>query len=384
VHCALCIALFSFALPQLSAHAADEKSLDAEVERNLVNINLSELEGFFAGLEDNAGFGQSARALIQGIIRGEQKFSIDTVYRALLGSLRRNFLQIIPALVTIIIIGILYSVSTGLSSGFVRESTNDVIYYVCYGAVIVLVFFLLNSVIVSVRNTVAGLDRLVGIIFPILLTLITALGGAGSASVYQPMMAIFSTTIIRLINFFIMPLFFATIIFTVVGNLSQNVRLDKLTKTTKSIAEWTLGIVFGLFFTFITAQGIVGAAYDTISIRSAKFALSSYVPILGGYLSEGFDLVLASCILIKNAVGLTGLIILFLTVLTPLIKVLVLIFGLRIASSILEPLGEKRISELLHALSKNLTLLVTIILGLAFIIFTVIMLIIYTANLGVI
>ena len=133
----------------------------------------------------------------------------------------------------------------------------------------------------------------------------------------------------------------------------------------------------------MSAQGIVGASIDNVSIRSAKFALSSYVPILGGYLSDGFDIVLASGVLIKNALGLAGVMMLIAAVAGPVLKILVISLALRLAGGILEPVSDEKISGLLYTTGKNLMVLVSIILGLFFLVFVVFMLVITSCNAGV-
>ena len=111
--------------------------------------------------------------------------------------------------------------------------------------------------------------------------------------------------------------------FAIAGSLSKNIKLDKMTKSVKSVGEFVLGLIFSLFTTFVTLEGITGSVIDGISVKSAKFAIGSYVPVLGGYLSEGFDLVLASCVLIKNALGFTGIIVMLLIIIAPIIKIAV-------------------------------------------------------------
>ena len=271
-----------------------------------------------------------------------------------------------------------------MSSGFSKAQTQKMIYIACYGAILSILSIALGSIVVDVKNTINDMDTLMGIVFPILITLTAALGGAGSVAVYQPMMAVLTTVILKIINIFIMPLFMASVIFGMVGNLSSNVKLEKLTAATKSIAEWSLGIIFSLFVAVLTAQGVTGAAFDSVSVKSAKFALSSYVPILGGYLSEGFDLVMASCVLIKNALGLCSIIILMFIVFVPVIKILVLMFSLRLAAAIIEPISDEKIASLLYTTSKNLVTLIVILLGFAFMFFVMVMLIILTCNFGVI
>lgn len=373
-----------FAQTQEEQEAA--KKIGQEVENRINELNLNEFEMFFQQLEDEylKSMGASLKDILRGIIDGKTKLDINTVFNSIVKMLLNSVLKMAPMMIIIIIISILFGMFSGLSSGFAKASTNQIIYIVCYGAIITILGYAIADIVISVKKTITAMDTLMSYAFPLLLTLTSALGGVGSAAVYQPLMTVMTTLMVKLINVFILPLFIASTVFGIVGNLSDSIKLEKLNKTTKSIAEWTLGIIFSLFVTFITAQGITGTAFDTVTIKSAKFALSSYVPILGGYLSEGFDLVLASCVVIKNAVGLCSIILLFFIVLAPLVKIIALIFALRIASAIVEPVSDPRISNLLYTTSKNLVTLVAIVAGFAFLFFIMVMLIIITCNFGVI
>ena len=94
--------------------------------------------------------------------------------------------------------------------------------------------------------------------------------------------------------------------------------------------------------------------------------MKSYVPFVGGYLSDGFDLILSSSVLIKNAVGATGLMLLLATVAVPIIKIVILIFGFKLTSAILEPIADSRISSFIFSVSKALNMLVACLLAVAF------------------
>ncbi|HHU42908.1 MAG: stage III sporulation protein AE [Bacillota bacterium] len=364
----------------------EEQNIEDEVDKRLNDLNLNEFEKFFNELQNESlkTFGRSVKQMISDVIYNKQPFNMATIYDSLLKAFFNQLVKTAPMVMTILIIAILLGVFKGLSSGFSKAQTQKMIYIACYGAILSILSIALGSIVVDVKNTINDMDTLMGIVFPILITLTAALGGAGSVAVYQPMMAVLTTVILKIINIFIMPLFMASVIFGMVGNLSSNVKLEKLTAATKSIAEWSLGIIFSLFVAVLTAQGVTGAAFDSVSVKSAKFALSSYVPILGGYLSEGFDLVMASCVLIKNALGLCSIIILMFIVFVPVIKILVLMFSLRLAAAIIEPISDEKIASLLYTTSKNLVTLIVILLGFAFMFFVMVMLIILTCNFGVI
>ena len=243
---------------------------------------------------------------------------------------------------------------------------GDIIHFVCYGVVITLVMTAVVNLLKMTTSTINGLRSQMEVVFPILLTIMTAIGGTASVSIYQPAVAFLSSGIMHIFTVVLMPIFIFSLVFTIVSNLTSTVKLDKFTKFFQSA--------------FLAIQGITASTYDGVSIRTAKYAIRSYVPILGGYLSEGFDVIMASSVLIKNAVGASGLLLMFASVLSPIVKIVVCIFILKLAAAILEPLTDQRISDFIYSVSKSLSMLIVMILGVAFMYLITVGLIMCTAN----
>ena len=124
--------------------------------------------------------------------------------------------------------------------------------------------------------------------------------------------------------------------------------------------------IFTIFIAFLTMQGLTVSSIDSISLKTAKFAIKSYIPILGSYLSDGVSVILAGSVLIKNAVGVSGLLLLFSVVFSPLIKIIIVLLLLKLTSAILEPLGDSKVSNFLFSISKSLNMLVVCLLATSF------------------
>ena len=218
------------------------------------------------------------------------------------------------------------------------------------------------------------------VVFPLLLTIMTAIGGTMSVSIYQPAVALLSSAIMHIFTSVLMPIFIFSIVFTIISNLTSTVKLEKFTKFFQSTFKWIIGGIFTVFMAFLSIQGITASTYDGVSIRTAKYAIRSYVPILGGYLSEGFDVIMASSVLIKNAIGASGLLLMFSSIISPIVKIVVFILVLKLAAAILEPLTDVRISDFIYSVSKSLSMLIVMILGVAFMYLITVGLIMCTAN----
>jgi len=393
--CILCFFLCFFALLFAvdGICAAGEEKTDEQIKKELTDaydkaidsLDLKALQDFLNSLSQEGSQAISisdVRSALKALARGEGQAFFDVFFNLLAKSAGRYFLGFMPGFVTILIICLLKNILSGLTGDFLNKSTTEVVNIVCYCATVIVLMSGVATVIETVTNTVNALVSLSNALFPVLLTLLSALGASASAAGYSPLMAVLCGFIMKLITAVVLPAFIACIVFGIVGNVSKNVKLDKLAKLVKSAAGWLVGITFGIFATFLTMQGISGGVIDRFGFNIAKFAVSSYVPILGGYLSDGFDLMSASLVLVKNAVGYTGAVLLCATVAFPLVKVVMFSLAAKLTGAIAEPIGDDRVSKLLYGVSKNLNLLITALAGVAFLFFLTLMLLISSCNMG--
>ena len=360
-----------------------EEELSDYVNEQLSIIDFFELDKIldnYSGYESNIIDSNSFYDKVVKIINGDLSLNYNNLFEAFINIALDYILEIVPLLCTIVSIVILGSFISQLRSSIGSKSVNDVVHFVCYGIIIVLISTVVTKIIGITTDTLLNMKSQMEIIFPILLTLMSAVGGAVSVGIYQPAIVLLSSGIMEIFNAIILPLFILIFIFTIVQNISNTIKFDKFISFFSSSFKWIIGCVFTIFFAFLTIQGITANTYDGISIRTVKYTVKSYVPYLGGYLSDGFDLLLSSSIIIKNAIGITGVVLLLITILSPLVNILIFMFGLKLVSAILEPIADSRISNFLHNVAKSLSMLIACIIGVAFMYLISIGLIMCTCN----
>ena len=383
--------VFIFSLPLFSysgvayADTSEEELIDQieeSVNGQLEDLDLSGLESILNNLnkEQSEMFGSGTFIeKLQSILSGEFSDNAGSVWDAILGLIFDELLNFLPLIATIIAVAIL-SGMIGDLRGANSKSIADITHFVCYGVIIILVVSACTSILTLTSNTLQGLKNQIDVAFPILLTILTAIGGTSSVSVYQPAVALFSGTIMQIFTLVLMPLFIFSLVFTVISNLSSSVKLEKFSSFFNSLFKWITGAVFTIFMGFLIIQGITAGSLDTVSIRTAKYAIRSYIPILGGYLSEGFNVIMASSILIKNAIGASGLLLMFSSVIVPVVEIVLLMLCLKLTAGILEPLTDSRISNFISGVAKSLIMPIVLIIGVAFMYLIFMGLIICTGN----
>ncbi len=342
--------------------------LEQNVDNQLSNLDFSDIEKELNQITKNSEyFGKDSFVdRIKKIIDGNLSIDYSSFISYLLTIIFDNLLAYIPTICLIVSIAIVCSLIGQMGDIGNKKSVSNIVYFVCFSLIVVIVFKNVMGLVGMTKSTLLSISNQVQVVFPILLTLISAIGGVVSASVYQPAVALLSSVISQIFIAVLVPIFIFVLVFNVVGNLSSNVKLEKLSNFFTSIFKWIIGVVFTLFIAFLSIQGITAISADGISIKTAKFALKSYVPILGGYLSDGISLIMASSVLIKNGVGVAGLVVLLGTIISPVMKVLIFSLSLKLIAGIVEPLSEKRISNFIYGVSKSLSMLIACIVGMGF------------------
>jgi len=345
-----------------------EDMLEEGVNNQLDKIDFSALDKLifdFANSEKGIFGSSSFIAKVKSLVTGELGEDYNSLFSVVISVVLDGCLKYLPLLAAIIAIAVLSSIING-ARPVKNKGIGEVVHFVCFGTIVILLVTICSGFIKDVVSTLTLIRKQSEAIFPVLLTLIAAMGGSVSVKLYQPIVLIISNIILNIVTSFLLPILILIFVFAIIGNLTKVIKFDKFAGFLSSTFKWVLGLVFTIFSAFLGIKGIMASTFDGISIKTAKYAVKSYVPLLGGYLSEGFDVILTSSLLIKNAVGATGILMLVATIIIPVVNLAVFNLFLKLAAGICEPICDERISSFLNSISKIIPYLIACILAVAF------------------
>ncbi len=372
----LCLLLGSGSPVRASAATADEEAMrefEARIDELLQSLDTEELQAYLDGLSQFRGV--SVKEKLLSVITGDFSLDYASVFEATLALVWEEGKVMLPAFAVILAVALLCGVLNSLKNSFLQSTMSDIINFVAYISVGAVVLACLIGVLEAGFGAVAQMKRQMEIVYPILLTLMAASGGAVSAGVFRPAVAFMSGAVCELFTAVVLPASVVVVVLAFVGNLSEEVRTERLGDLFKSINKWLIGLSLGLFSLFLTVQGISAAQYDGLSMRAIKYVVSGSVPIVGGFLSGGLDLVVAGSALIKNALGSFSLFVLAGTLLRPLMLFAAFQIFLRLSAAATEPVGGK-ISSFLSRLAGDMGYFLAGLLCVAFLYFLTLLLLI--------
>ena len=284
---------------------------------------------------------------------------IDKVLNVFSRELVSNVWLLSKVLAVALLSGLIHALSQDSSNGI-----RDIAGLICYCLAVGIIVAQFISAVSYGKEAISGMGSFINLALPVLTTLLSATGSIAASGVYQPAMALLSGTVAAAIEGLVLPVILAGGVLAVVNNMTERVNLNQLFSLSKTAAKWMIGLIFTIYLGIITVQGMSAAAIDGVSIRTAKYALDKFVPIVGSMVSGTMDTVLGCALIVKNAAGISAMVLTFGILLPPLIKIAGTIFTFRIAAALCEPIGEARLSKMMVSVAEISTYLFAVIIAL--------------------
>lgn len=355
-----------------TAHTAEyepgiaEDEARAEIEDGIndfmAQIELDELKGLFEKNRDVFG-GKPFEEVIADI--SENGLSEVTAEEALLAvgdvfkeALAGSVWYLAEMVLILLIAGLLRHVQGSFQSANVSRSA----FLAGYIVVASIAAVMLTGSIGTVTRALDSLFAITETITPVLMAILTGMGGLSASSVMSPVMAALTGTVFALVKNIVFPAIIIAAVLGLVSNISSTIKLQRFSDLIISAVKWLLGIVFTVFLGVSALKGMSGAAIDGISFKTAKYTIDKMVPVIGGMFSDTLDTLMACGLIVKNSVGTVGLIILACTMAVPLASLVIDSFLLKAGAAIAEPFSDERSGKMLNSIAAITQLLFLVLL----------------------
>ena len=317
----------------------------------LDKLDLSALQAYVESLDGFMDEGLEKRLL--SYIKGEG-MDYQSFGQALIKIFFASVQDIRPAFACIAAISLLSGLLSTIKSETNAKTTAEMIDLITFAGALIPILAIVTECFAASMRCVSAMHKQITLIFPLMLTLLAASGGSVTAAICKPAVTFFATTIVSIIQTVIFPITILIVAFSIAGNLTKTLKISKFSAFFKSINKWIIGICASIFGLFFTVQGITSATYDGIARRAVKYAIGNGIPIVGGFLSGGFDLAVAGSVLIKNALGSMGIAMLLFVLFEPMLLLISVNLLMRLVAAITQPFGDSRVSDFLGETAENL------------------------------
>ncbi|ACA55168.1 stage III sporulation protein AE [Clostridium botulinum] len=291
--------------------------------------------------------------------KGESNISIKKAAKAITTYVFKEIAASLKLIGLLIMVAIICALLNNLQKAFSNETLSDIAYFACYALIIIILARSFYLGVNIARDTINKMTDFMMALIPILIMLIASIGGIVEATMLDPIIIGTINISANIFSKFIIPLICMTFVLQFVDNLSEDYKINKLTKLLNQVALWTQGIVMTVFVGVVTIRGITSKAMDQVTVKTAKYAVDNFVPVVGKCLSDAISTVAGYSLLLKNSISSLGLIVIVSMLLVPVIKLLIMAFMYKMAAALIEPISDSRLVNSIGAAGDSLILILS-------------------------
>ena len=273
-----------------------------------------------------------------------------------LDSLNFPLKTIVSILVTIIICALCNSIFDN------NLQTNRTIGFISTLSVVTVLILPVNSVIIEAVDKVNLINGFMIGFIPVFAGILIACLKSGMASAYSSVMFFVCEAVSYVSKNLILPFVNCFTALSVATGISSSAKLNGLIKILKRAVYFILSACMTCFLIVLSLQGVVSNVADNAASKTAKFLISSFVPIIGPSLSESLGSLRGCVGLLKSSFGIYGLIAVLIVVLPVIIEIILFKFTFTLCADFSEMFGIGALKNLLDGLNQTLSVMLSTIL----------------------
>ena len=326
-------------------------------------LELSDLEEKLRGMTDfsDLSFSDLVLELLQGKLPSGISGLWGEVWRLLfsyLGGQKQLAVQIL-------LIALFSAVCTNFIRVFENSQIADISFYMMYLLIGTLLIGAFAEMQVLTVNTLKSLFQFVTLLLPAyVVTIVFSAGSVSAFGFYE--LTLLSVHILQLLFIkMVLPLIQIYVVFLFFNQLTQEDLFSQASEFLKTLLEWILKTTTAILVGLQTIQCLVAPAVDTLK-NSTAHRIVKALPGVGGLMDSAAETIAGSALVIKNAVGVAGMIVVLLICLLPFLKLGLSVLLFRLLCALLQPISEKRMVDCIRSFSDGVMLLMkTMLAGLA-------------------
>ncbi|HLR22643.1 MAG TPA: stage III sporulation protein AE [Pseudogracilibacillus sp.] len=382
----LCFCFFSFSSQAFAANTEEEfpnTEEESEMEEQLIEeIPTDDIARYWDDIQNEYSdyMPDSAKKTVKDMIKQDEGISIVEGIKGVLKFLVLEVIENGKLLGTLLLLTIFSRLLQTVHEAFDKSTVSKIAYFVVYIVLIYIVLSSFHQVFSYARDTVTMMSDFMIALLPLMLGLLASFGQVISVSFFHPVIIFMVHVSGLLISKFIFPLLYLSALLLIIGQLNEHFPLTHLADLFKTVSVGSLVIFLSLFLGIISIQGTASAVQDGVALKTTKFITGNFIPVVGRTFTDAADTVLSTLLLMKNTIGLVGLIILIFIAVFPAIKILVISFIYKLCAALLQPLGNNPVISSLAIVSKHIMYILACVITMAFMFVLTIIIMIIASN----
>jgi len=364
---------------------SNSASTEAEADRQLDELPTQSVDDFWRSLQQQYGGylpTVPGNNLVKAVF-GNGGLHWNTFFAGIARFFLAELVDNAQLLGAILVLAVLSAVLASIQSAFEEQTVSQVAYAVIFLVLMLLAVGSFTEAIGYARHAIQSMTDFMLTTVPVVVTLLAASGAPASAAFFQPLLLFFVHFVSNTVFLVVFPLIFFAALLDLTSALSPRYQLTRLAGLLRTVGVGILGLALSAFVGIASIEGLGKGIADGVALRTAKFAVSTFVPVVGKAFADAATTVASASLLVKDAVGIASLIIIACIALFPALKILALSFIYNGSAALMQPLGENAMVACLGTISKSLILVFASVAVVALMFFISICILLVSTNMAV-
>ena len=310
----------------------------------------------------------SIEEILNQILKGESLFQKETMSKWFKNIVKAQLQREQTAMFQVVLLVLLAAVFSNFTAVFGDGKTGETSFYITYMLLLALLIKSFGSMGVELKELLENFILFLKALMPSYFLAVTASSGSATAMIFYEAV-LFLIYVIQVVFLKgIVPTIYVLALVELVNYLHSEDFLSKMAELLQTLIEWSLKSCMAVVLGMQLIQNMIGPAMDSLK-RDIIGKTAASIPGIGNAINGVTEVALGTAVIIRNGIGVVGIIILVCIGLRPVIRLALLAFLYKLLAAVVQPVSDKRMTGALSTIGNGYVLFLKVLLCMELLIF---------------
>ena len=310
----------------------------------------------------------SIEEILNQILKGESLFQKETMSKWFKNIVKAQLQREQKAMFQVVLLVLLAAVFSNFTAVFGDGKTGETSFYITYMLLLALLIKSFGSMGVELKELLENFILFLKALMPSYFLAVTASSGSATAMIFYEAV-LFLIYVIQVVFLKgIVPAIYVLALVELVNYLHSEDFLSKMAELLQTLIEWSLKSCMAVVLGMQLIQNMIGPAMDSLK-RDIIGKTAASIPGIGNAINGVTEVALGTAVIIRNGIGVVGIIILVCIGIRPVIRLALLAFLYKLLAAVVQPVSDKRMTGALSTIGNGYVLFLKVLLCMELLIF---------------
>ena len=315
-----------------------------------------------SSVRENIGADFDFKDMANEIIN-KNNINYKNIFMKLLDILAREISSAIKGTITIFIIIVIMAIVSNLELEKKSDITK-IAHLACFIVIATITIATFVDTAKMLTKVVHTQTTVMQVISPFLLAVLIATGKITTTGIIQPLLLFLASFVGGVITYFVIPLLSISVAFNVICSISENIKLEKMSKIFSSVSLWMVGVILTVFLGVLSLETSLSTSVDSLGVKTTQAAVSNFVPVVGKFFSDSFEVVVGATKIIGKTGGVIGILGIIIVAIVPIFKLASIMGIYKLLAALIDPISNDELtSKYLSSIASTYKIMLGVLIG---------------------